>query len=235
MKQTGDELRAALQELGLDVPKDAVEGLVKSYGEPAAEGDFDYAEIEAIAEAMRKAMEAPPKLEELDDDAFDLDDDDEYIDVAASLERFAKGADVLATRHEVQAAHVAQQLEVLQKAWLAEMELNERLAKSHDELLGLVKGQGEQLQAIAQQLGTPIPPRSVTGDVEPEPSPGEKLQKGPRPGELFDEVLQKAHSVIQDAATPEQRRLELLSAVGQLEAGIDPAQVAKDHSIALGA
>lgn len=238
MKKNGDELRAALKELGLDVPDEAVEELRKSYG---AEDDeaFDFEAVDAIAEELRKSMETGPELEDLylDDDAFDLDvdDDGEYIDVAASLERFAKSADLLTTRQEAQSEHVGKQLETLQKAWLAELQLNEQLVKGHGELVKLVKSQGEQLASILQQLGVPIPPRSVTSGVEAEPSPGEKQQEQmAKGGKLFDEVLQKAHSVMQDTATTEQRRGELLRAVSVLESGCDPSKVAADFSIAIG-
>lgn len=232
--KTAAELRKSLVDLGL--PDEQIEEIVKGQIESGkvTEGDASISmqDAQTVAEELAKSLElAPPEPAATEPATATEPDEDGMIDVYEKLEHFAKAADGLIERQEAYTEYTTGQVEVLQKAWLAGLKIQEQLVEQNTEQSTLIKGMQEKLEAIATQLGTPMLPRSVTGTAEAQPSPGEQMTKGP---DVRDTVLAEIGTRMAKSADP-QEKFVLLQATSQIDSGVDPAEIAKSLAINLSA
>jgi hypothetical protein len=233
MTKTAEELRNTLKECGL--PDEEVERIVKAQTDAGAvnTSGIDMGACHEIAEKLAKSLsedDADVYNEDVDDDPGDAED---FVDFGEVLARMAKAADVLTERQTAYIDEVKSDTETLQKAWLAGLTVIEEQSKVISNLGELAKSQGERIDAIAERLAVPVPPRSVSGDAAAQQSPGEEaIAKGKEVDR--DAVLAKAHAEIRLDDTPQERRETLFKAVSAIDAGISPAEVATNYGISVG-
>lgn len=233
--KTAAELRKSLAGL----PEDQIDEIVKRQVEAGNVTDEDgdgesitMADARKVAEELRKSMDLdPPEDFETNDEPPEVDDNG-YLDVYATLEHFAKAADGLVERQEAYTDYTTGQVEVLQKAWLAGLELTKELVAQNNQLSAMVKSQGERLDAIASQLGAPIPPRSVTGNAAAIPSPGEQAAEEMAKGgaDVRDKVINAIHAKMA-TSKDQQEKMYLLEASARIDTGADPMAIAKSYHI----
>lgn len=217
-----DALRKSLAEAGMS--DEDIERMIKSANGEQQEQHVDndginWAEFAQVAEEMAKSFNAADT-----DDSY-VDDDEVYedLDVAETLERFAKAADAMCERTEAMAKSANAHHQTLQKGWLAIGQIVEKIGKQQE-------ATDAKLDAIVKAMNVPVAPRTVSGTAQAVPAPGEQMQKGTA---NRDSVLQKAQAELRNVNTPPQRKRELLSAVAAIESMGDPGTVAAQFGIPL--
>ena len=250
--QKASELRTALISAGLS--DDKVDGLVKSQiEEGAVENDLDSAPaidvneldqaMDAIAKSLDTSEEADtteasseePAIEEtveksegVAEEAVEVEGDDEFIDVSATLDGLVKSANMSNQIAQDALSKGKEQYATLAHGVLAMGQLVEKLVKSMSQLDGKVEASAEAQDSLLKALGQPVPPRSITGLAEVVPAPGETVEKG---GMTAHSLIAKANEIIRADDTPINRRWELAQAVSAVESGVPVSEVAVQYSI----
>lgn len=179
------------------------------------------------------------KSEGYDADIAHLDDDDDYIDVEATLNSVVKSANSTSNALSALVSQAAATDGALAKGVLALGQLTEHVLNQQSTLAKSQAAIAEQLNAVAAALRVPTPPRSVSGHAQRVPHPGE-IVKSAAGG-----VAEKSDFVDADklmsACITEQHRLsesgdpqamhksqQMASAISRLNSGVPVAQILRE-------
>jgi hypothetical protein len=132
----------------------------------------------------------------------------------------AKGADSIVRR-------VDDQHKVLATAVLALGKLTQNMAKAMVEHSDSTQTMGDRVELLTKALNIPLEPRSVSGNAEPIPAPGETTERVITKAD----VVSKAKVMLDDKDLQHSRAHQLVEAVSLLDSGANPAQIAQNYGI----
>jgi len=224
------ELRRALRDAGFGDDKidEIVKGRIESggveddIGGVISEDEFDAA-LETLSEGLdglRKSggKPAPPPS------------DDDFVDVTDLMEGLQKSAST--TQRAVQ--ELGSRHDSLAKGLVAVGRLTEQLTKGIQHLVSQNHELATQVGGLSAALGSPVPPRSVTGLAVAEPSPGEKdaATVAKAAGER-NRIIKAAMDEIQNPETADERKWDLGRAIADIDTHGNPSEVAEAYGIGL--
>tara|TARA_Y100000114_G_scaffold152868_1_gene171899 strand:- start:7771 stop:8391 length:621 start_codon:yes stop_codon:yes gene_type:complete len=199
-----DNVRRHLEEKGIDpTVLDDYADVENAVDEPVVEVDALTEAIDELAKAMKKEPKEEPKekLFDMDDEVEDDDDLERGMYFEDAMKALAKGTDDVIANMEKRMCAVMKGLETV----LSEMKKmkmgNEAMEKS-----------------LNSVLNTTSAPRAVTSApvVAAEPA-----QTAPNRGDM----IRKGLTLLQDSDVESSRKIQIRTAIAQLEAGVSPNSV----------
>jgi len=190
---------------------EAVDALKKSLAgmdettEPTSMEETAEAATDTIAKSEGTAEETLEEIPAMDSEAISI---------------IAKGADSIVRR-------VDDQHKVLSTAVLALGKLTQSMAKAMTAHGETTQTMGERLEMLTKALNIPLEPKSVSGDVEQIPTPGETTEKVITKAD----VIAKAKVMLNEKDLQHSRAHQLVEAVSLLDSGANPVQIAQNYGI----
>jgi len=191
-----------------------------------ADGEYEDEESESEEGEEEEEEGEEEEMSEVEKAAAPVASNEEY-DVVAII---SKGADQILDS-------VERQNTALAKGY---GQLNDTLgtfAKAFTAQNDRIKTLESHIESIAKALDAPLPPRAVTGTVEPVPAPGEvhtdQIEKSGIGGVNLapSELIAKAMEEIKNDDTDGNRKFTLLKAVSEIDSGVPATIVAARYNI----